>query len=71
MKKTARQWWHLYVDDAFVDTILSGWSINRIMTELRKKNPDAKRLEVRKHEDDSSTHLLKALNRRNEILRDL
>jgi len=60
MRKTTRQWWHLFVEDEHVDTILSGWSINRIMTELRKKNPDAKRLEVRRHEKPESLFLLAA-----------
>lgn len=57
---TTRLHYHLFVDDVLVNTILSGWPMSRILRQLSKKNPDAKRLEVRLHVKEESVFLLKA-----------
>lgn len=57
---TGKRYWHLFVNDEHVNTVLSGWPCSRIMAQLRKKYPDAKVLEVRSHEQDTAEFLLKA-----------
>lgn len=51
--------YHIYVDDRFIETIYSGWPVSRIMSQMRRKYPDFKSIEVRKHEPDESTYLLR------------
>ena len=54
-----KHFYHLYVDDKHVDTKLYGWSATRIMRHLERKYPDAKRLEVRKHDARTGESLFK------------
>lgn len=55
---TTRKWYHLFVDGEHFKTIKSGWPIGRIMAQLTKIKPDAKNLEVRLHDEESSLYRL-------------
>ena len=54
-----RRHFHVYVDERFIETLYSGWSVSRIMRQLEKKYPDAKHLEIVNHDTESSTNLLR------------
>lgn len=54
-----RRWYHVFIDDRHVDTVLSGWSPARMIRYLQRKHPDAKTYEVRYAQTDTSTFLLK------------
>ena len=62
-----RKVYDLFVDDEHVDHISSGWPMGRILTQLRKENPNAMRLEVRLDESPNmSTFFLRRRGRFNE-----
>lgn len=65
-----RLWYHLYVDDKHVDTILSGWPMIRIMRQLEKKYPNANEWAVYLHEDHKSLHKFKGIDERTVTTKD-
>lgn len=54
MKKA---YWHVYVNDHFVETVYSGWPMMRLFAHIRRKYADAKCLELRRHDDDACAWL--------------